>query len=339
MIEKFENFESDSLYDKIIIGYPSGNVIYVSNDNLNNLLNANLVIKNDDKDSLQVNAPNLYFYFDFDTNKINDFIGKHKRYNLIYNFLFGIFRNEKYFNIKRDGSIDIIGSSISLMNKGYSEIPYKFASIGGSFYCSENYLINLKNAPDYVEKNFDCSENKIYSLKGSPYVEKLYNCSSNNIQNLEGIINGMTDLKVDWNKISKIDYESIKSVETLSFTGNMVNNLDGISLIENLKSLKCDENFLKDCSEITHLKNLKELYIGGNNIKKLPPLPTSLEVLSCRNCELRFINDIEELSNLKSLYCGDNFFDDEYAIYLKDYCLKNKIYFNNDKSTRFRGKI
>lgn len=334
MLKKFENFDSNKNDDNfIIISRPSGEIVKTKKDVMDKLLMTNMIVKNDDDDSLQTGVPNHYFCVDAELDQIKKFFLKNdEKHQFIENFVLRFCGDRTKWKINHDNSIDI-SWTVPLSNRGLSEIPYKFGYVGGSFYCDENYLINLKNSPDYIANIFNCSSNKIYSLSGSPYVVGHYSCNFNNLQNLDGIKGEMETIDARCNKITRIDYRDIKKTLKLDISGNSLINLDGIYQLKELKSLNCSDNILDDVSEISELRNLKEIFIGENpKIKKLPPLPKSLEIISCRKCGLKYINDIEELPNLKSLYCGDNLFEDDYITYLRGYCRSNKIMLNNDKS-------
>ena len=97
---------------------------------------------------------------------------------------------EKYeienYTINDDGSIDVNGS-VRLYNKGLTELPLTFNRIEGYFDCSNNKLTTLKGSPKWVDSDFYCSwtDNRLTSLEFSPeYVGGDFYCS----------IGGLTDL-------------------------------------------------------------------------------------------------------------------------------------------------
>ncbi len=78
-------------------------------------------------------------------------------------------------------------------NLNIKEIPIQFNYVFGSFYCHNNQLQNLKNSPLHVENTFDCSYNKLKSLRYGPKTVGDYICNNNVIESFFGIskkING-----------------------------------------------------------------------------------------------------------------------------------------------------
>jgi hypothetical protein len=78
---------------------------------------------------------------------------------------------------------------LKLDEMGLTELPdiLKNVSVGGSFYCGNNKLTSLINAPSSVGGNFWCGNNNLTSLKGAPSsVGGSFICSFNNLTSLEG---------------------------------------------------------------------------------------------------------------------------------------------------------
>ena len=59
-----------------------------------------------------------------------------------------------------DGEVDVDGS-VDVRNMNLTEIPVKFGSVSGSFYCHSSCITTLKNIPNYIGGGFS------FSLKGS----------------------------------------------------------------------------------------------------------------------------------------------------------------------------
>lgn len=74
------------------------------------------------------------------------------------------------YTINDDYSIDV-DDHVDLSSKKLTKIPIKFNRVNGYFSCVGNMLVNLENAPRWVERNFMC-QNQYYgtfiSLKGAP---------------------------------------------------------------------------------------------------------------------------------------------------------------------------
>jgi hypothetical protein len=73
------------------------------------------------------------------------------------------------------GDLDLSDMNLTVLPDILKDI-----SVGGSFYCSFNYLTSLENCPKTVGGNFFCSRNKLTSLKGAPKsVGKDFVCYNN----------------------------------------------------------------------------------------------------------------------------------------------------------------
>ena len=83
----------------------------------------------------------------------------------------------------------IIGN-VDLSDLYLKQLPeiLKDVSINGHFFCSNNNLTSLINAPKSVDGVFLCSNNKLTSLKGSSVSVGIINfdCSFNNLTSLAG---------------------------------------------------------------------------------------------------------------------------------------------------------
>ena len=85
------------------------------------------------------------------------------------------------YTINPDGSIDVNGN-VFLYKKGLTEFPLTFNKVTGNFDCGENNLTSLKGSPRWVGCHFTCSNNPLTSLEFSPdYVGGYFNCEYNNL--------------------------------------------------------------------------------------------------------------------------------------------------------------
>ena len=74
------------------------------------------------------------------------------------------------YTINDDYSIDVDGN-VDLAHKNLTKIPIKFNNVTGFFTCVGNMLVDLENAPKWVDKNFLCQHQyygSFVSLKGAP---------------------------------------------------------------------------------------------------------------------------------------------------------------------------
>ena len=84
--------------------------------------------------------------------------------------------------ITDDGTVNI-PSSLFLNNMGLKCIPFYFNEVSGVFDCSDNNLTSLEGSPKVVSGGFYCYNNKLYSLKDGPKeVEGWFNCRYNMVK-------------------------------------------------------------------------------------------------------------------------------------------------------------
>lgn len=111
----------------------------------------------------------------------------------------------KDYKINGDGSIDA-NQSINLTYNKLTELPLTFNKVDGDFQCHDNLLTTLKGSPVYVTGVFDCESNKLTSLEYSPtHVGETFTCSRNKLTTLMGapsIVYGYFDCS--HNKLSNL---------------------------------------------------------------------------------------------------------------------------------------
>ena len=125
---------------------------------------------------------------------------------------------EKYkienYIINDDGSIDV-NDNVYIQNSEFTEIslkltelPLKFNKVRGDFDCSNNKLTSLEGSPKWVGKGFYCHHNELTSLEHSPeYVFTRFNCSSNMLIDLKYCPNSIgTNLFCSKNNITSLEY-------------------------------------------------------------------------------------------------------------------------------------
>ena len=102
----------------------------------------------------------------------------------------------KNYTINDDLSIDVNGS-VSLNKKDLKYLPLRFNYVGGFFDCSNNKLKTLEGTPQTVNGRFDCGRNELKTLEGSPQtVGGGFYCYGNELVSLEGCpqtVNGRFD--------------------------------------------------------------------------------------------------------------------------------------------------
>jgi hypothetical protein len=87
----------------------------------------------------------------------------------------------KNYTINSDGTIDVNGS-VHLYDESLTELPLRFNKVTGYFDCSDNKLTSLKGSPRWIGGGFYCDHNQLTSLEFSPdYVGGSFWCSNNQL--------------------------------------------------------------------------------------------------------------------------------------------------------------
>jgi hypothetical protein len=90
------------------------------------------------------------------------------------------------YTINSDGSIDV-EDDVDLLSGYLTKLPLKFNKVYGSFDCGNNKLTTLEGSPNYVGDNFNCSDNELTNLIGGPKeVGGWFDCSDNKLTSLDG---------------------------------------------------------------------------------------------------------------------------------------------------------
>jgi thiamine pyrophosphokinase len=93
----------------------------------------------------------------------------------------------RHYYINADGTVDT-EDDVDFKNLNLSKLPVQFGSVGGRFDCSGNKLKSLKGCPTYVGKGFYCDNNNLIDLAYAPEtVMGEFDCSGNKIVSLKGV--------------------------------------------------------------------------------------------------------------------------------------------------------
>ncbi len=88
------------------------------------------------------------------------------------------------YEIDKEGLCNVEGT-VDLSKRDLKEIPIRFGVVQGSFWCYDNQLTSLKNAPIKVTGCFDCCNNKLTSLEFAPKeIGRSFWIHSNNLTTL-----------------------------------------------------------------------------------------------------------------------------------------------------------
>ena len=88
--------------------------------------------------------------------------------------------------------------NLSLNHMNLTKLPeiLKNVNVGGDFYCDNNKLTSLVNAPKFVSGTFICSRNSLNSLTGAPTsVGGNFNCRNNTVQFTVQDVRAVCDVK------------------------------------------------------------------------------------------------------------------------------------------------
>jgi Leucine-rich repeat (LRR) protein len=110
------------------------------------------------------------------------------------------------------------------------------------------------------------------------------------------------------------DYSELEEIGHLPITMQYLNvsetNLETIDIshLVNLNEFMCigiqNSNF-NLATVIAHLhEGLEELHISGNDLAKMPHLPSTLKILECEYCDLEEMSPLPH--RLEKLMCSDN---------------------------------
>ena len=180
--------------------------------------------------------------------------------------------NIENYTINEDGSIDVNGN-VDLSSRLLKRLPLLFNRVSGFFDCSDNELTTLEGSPKYVGSDFNCTYNKLTSLKYGPeYVGEDFLCSNNQLISLEGSpeyvgINfycnetGIYDLK-------GISYEIDGFLFCTDNPISTIINSAGIDLIRSLNSYSVIKNRTISLKRLKYVAETFGLKINLEDIEK-----------------------------------------------------------------------
>jgi hypothetical protein len=95
--------------------------------------------------------------------------------------LHGHFRIKGGHQIDPQTGVVNVQGDVILMQR-VKHLPVQFGTVSGTFDCSENMLASLQGSPSHVGKTFSCYDNSLNSLEGGPtHVGGVFNCQQNNL--------------------------------------------------------------------------------------------------------------------------------------------------------------
>jgi len=166
--------------------------------------------------------------------------------------------NYQLLSDQQHGLIVDVGGDVDLSDKDIHAIPVKFNHVKGYFDCSNNRLTNLLGSPKSVGGYFRCDFNQIVSLEGiTPNIGGSLICSQNLLSNLKffpSFLEG--SLICDNNQLTSLLGAPQKLHGDFSCRHNLLKNLEHCPNIA--ESFFCDHNQLIDllyCPQIISSNN------------------------------------------------------------------------------------
>ena len=149
-------------------------------------------------------------------------------------FLNKVIKNAKW-KINDKDEVEVIAGSgsfggVDMRNMNLTEIPVKFGSVYGDFYCSDNALTTLKNAPNYISEYcvFDCSRNNLTSLEFAPLDYGYFACVKNNLTSLVGLpLDCESTITCEDNNLTSLEGAPKRIKGTFSCAKNNLTSLEG----------------------------------------------------------------------------------------------------------------
>ena len=189
---------------------------------------------------------------------------------------------EKY-TINDNLTVDV-NESVDISFKSLTKIPIKFNKIKGSFDCSNNKLTSLKGCPEFLSNYFKCSTNKLESLEYSPEeVGGYYDCHENS---------ELTSLKYSPNKVVGSFYCHRCKLTSLEHCPKIINGIFrcGYNELETLEYFPIECYPFISNNPIKTLKGLENI-----SVDLLIALIKSYPKLSWRNIEWDKVKNIDEI--------------------------------------------
>jgi len=135
------------------------------------------------------------------------------------------------FTKHKDNTYTVRGD-VNLVNLDLKVLPVSFREVTGSFDCSQNHLVSLKGSPKKVGKNFNCSSNNLTSLEYSPeMVGGDFSCSFNRLSKIVGCTQQIgNNFECENNKLTSLQYGPQRVGGSYYCGYNKITNLAGSPL-------------------------------------------------------------------------------------------------------------
>lgn len=208
---------------------------------------------------------------------------KQKQYELIYDTLLSLGMYD--FKILNDLTVNVL-HDVNLKKRGLTRLPLHFNKIEGYFDCSENNLISLEGSPKEVAGFFDCSSNQLTSLIGAPKKTLSIKCQDNALTSLEGVPQNMQFCLCSNNQINTLKGLPSDFKGALYINNNQLTNLK--YLPENLEVLEANSNKIISLEHVP--LTLQSLSIHDNPLSDINYLPKNVNYLYLTHTNIEILD-------------------------------------------------
>lgn len=187
-------------------------------------------------------------------------------------------KNGSYLDYHIDDNLVVhIHDDVRLANQSLNELPFQFGHITGNFNCCDNQLTSLEGSPISVSGVFDCSHNQLTSLKGAPSIVDSFYCDYNQLTSLKFLPKKLRNLGCSHNLLTSLK-DTTLILENLNASHNLLTSFENFPILvgQNNPKIEIDSNPFNEF----HLSDLSSLNIAENNILYVDkdfPAPIPLE--------------------------------------------------------------
>jgi len=174
------------------------------------------------------------------------------------------------YTIKDDGTVDVDGS-VYIDYCNLTELPLKFGTVTGWFNCSRNRLTTLKGSPKVVYGSFSCNNNRLTSLEGGPEnVGFKFICSHNQLTTLKGCPKSIgKDFICHNNRLVDIDFIPDSIEGRFQIYGNPISSIFNEANMDFLKAFKTYKIIKEGVLYLKRLKYLSESFDLDINLNEI----------------------------------------------------------------------
>ena len=240
-----------------------------------------------------------------------------------------------------------VQGSVCLENMNLEYIPCNFEYVEYEFDCSNNKLKSLEGAPKECY-NFHCSNNKLTNLEDGPlFVVNEYDCSFNNLTSLKGLPiyckifncsnNQLTNLKeIQYRRYQELwcGWNQITSLEDAEATIYEEFNCDNNQITSLKSKLTLFGSISCRLNRLTNLVGLPEYLYGSldcsqNKITSLEGAPKKIfSLFVCANNLLTNLQHAPDLIEIGDFDCRYNYLPDDCVAHT---IIKNGYFLNEEQ--------